>query len=42
MRIAGSQYLVIFHFEPKIHLQKKIGADTLVSSFRMYYCTKKR
>ena len=31
----------IFHFRLKVPLKKKIGADTLAYSFRMYYyCTK--
>ena len=40
MRITEGQYLVYIHFGLKQQLQKLIGADTLLSSFRMHYYTK--
>ena len=33
---------VMIIFPTEIQLPKKIGADTLVSFFRMYYCTKRK
>ena len=43
MRIAEGRCLFFFHFRLQLQLPKKIGADSLVSSFRMYYyCTKNK
>ena len=43
MHISDGRCLVFFRFRLKSNFRKKIGADTLVSSFRMhYYCIKNK